>query len=371
MGKAILVVGTRPNFIKAAPLYRALVQHSAFEPILVHTGQHYDFNMSDVFLSQLGLPIPKHNLKSGSGTHGVQTGRMLIGMDEVLVAEKPDVVVVIGDTNTALAGALSAYKLGIPVAHVEAGLREFIWRPEEINKKIADHCSDFCFCPTPTAVANLASEGMPENRVFLTGDITYDAFLQAMERLRPSGEMLSTFGVEPGSYALLTLHRAETVDRPDLLTAIVDQLIASDAVFVFPVHPRTRRRLHEFGLMPRVVKARNIKLMEPVGYFEFLDLMLSSRIVVTDSSGVLKDAFYSRRPCLVVDETTEYVELLPLGMTVLVGRDARALRPSMERLWNAPFEVADFPLGDGHAAEKMVDILNKADLVGLKKSRIG
>lgn len=371
MKKAILVVGTRPNFIKCAPLYRALVRRSSFEPVLVHTGQHYDPNMSDVFLSQLGLPRPKYNLEAGSGTHGEQTGRMLAKMDKVLEAEEPDVVVVMGDTNTTLAGALSAYKLGFPIAHVEAGMREFIWRPEEINKKIADHCSDFCFCPTPTAVANLVAEGIPKERIFLTGDITYDAYLQATEQLDPPDGLLRTLGVQPGNYALMTLHRAETVDRPDLLAAIVEQLVSIDVTFVFPVHPRTRRRLEEFGLISRLAQTPNVRLMDPVGYFEFLALMLSSRVVVTDSSGVLKDAFYSRRPCLVVDETTEYVELLPLGMTVLVGRDGRTLRSSMERLWNMPFEVDQLPLGDGHAAEKMVDILSEADLASLKKARRG
>lgn len=357
--KVAFVVGARPNFIKVSPVVREMNRRGGFEIVLVHTGQHYHFNMSEIFLRELGLPSVSYNLGVGSGTHGYQTGKMLIELDRVLLQEKPDLVLVPGDTNTTLAGALAAYKLHIPLGHIEAGMREFIWRPEEINKKVADHCSDYLFCPTPTSVRNLVAEGIPKERIFHTGDVTYDIFLQEAAEI-DAALVCQRFGLTVGDYAVATAHRAETVDQPADLTAIVDALTGLPFKVVFPVHPRTKKNLTQFGLMERLESASNIRLMEPVGYRDFLGLLLGSGLVITDSSGVMKDAYYSGRHSVIMDSTTEYTELVDLGVTTLAGKRSETITEACVSHFGRLLPATnDKPLGDGNASRMIVDIISR------------
>lgn len=357
--KILLVVGNRPQFIKAAPFLKAIEKHGGIETSIVHSGQHYDMQMSGIFLKQLGFPKIGHNLNVGSGSHGYQTGKMLELLDPILSKEQPDCVVVFGDTNTTLAGALASYKLHLRNAHVESGMREFIWRPEEINKKIADHCADYCFCPTKTAEKNCLKEGISKNRVFLTGDITFDAFCQ---NIGTAGKLdvLAEKNL-PEKFFLLTLHRAETVDSAEKLKSVLNALIELDESIVFPVHPRTLKKLSEFGLLEKLENSKKFFLTEPLGYFEFLNLMQSSSMVLTDSSGVIKDSFYSRKPCLVLDSTTEYPEVLESGYAKLAGFSAKTIVPIAKKLLNSkPKHLGKNPFGTGKSAEKMVEIISKS-----------
>lgn len=357
--KVCHVVGNRPQFVKLAPMLRALKRRRATS-VVVHSGQHYDYAMSELFFQQLGIPAPDHNLEVGSGTHGEQTGRMLERLDAVLLAERPDVVLVYGDTNTTLAGAVAGYKLGMKVGHVESGLREYIWRPEEINRKFADHCSTYAFCPTKTAVKNLKAEGMPRDRVFLVGDITYDSFLWAASH-RARGPRVEA-GIKPDvPYAVLTMHRAETVDKPDELADIVRALCALPLPLVFPVHPRTEKRLRENNLWSALESAPHIRLLPAIGYFEFLDLLLDARLVMTDSGGVLKEAFFARKPCVTLDDSTEYLEIKRSGANVWCGkRTAKILAAVRKMLKQDPSRIKpERVFGDGRSADRMAAILSR------------
>lgn len=355
--KVMIVMGARPNFIKCAPLIAEINHRPHIQLVLVHTGQHYDEAMSGVFLHELGFPELDYNLEVGSGTHGVQTGLMLQRLDPILLNERPDVVLVPGDTNSTLAGTLAAYKLGIPTGHIEAGLREDIWRPEEINKKIADHCSDFCFAPTELAVQNLLAENIPRGRIFLTGDITFDAFVQARSHIEASPSRWARWR-EYGDYALVTMHRAETVDHRDVVEQIVAALTKFPRTLIFPMHPRTRDRLAAFGLLDRLEKAKHVHVTEPAGYYEFLSLLIRAKLVLTDSSGVLKEAFYALRPAVLMDETNEYKEIFELGHAVLAGRQTASILSHSEAMWVRPLEPPlTNPFGNGTAAIQMLDIL--------------
>lgn len=358
--KILHIVGNRPQFIKLAPFLRAAAAFPGLRHVLLHSGQHYDYLMSKIFLDELGLPAPDHNLNVGSGSHGVQTGRILEALDPVLAAERPDAVVVYGDTNTTLAGALAAHKMGLPLAHVEAGVREYIWRPEEINRKIADHCSDLCFCPLPKACGNLRREGLAEDRIVFAGDITYDAFLHNRDTARRRA-----VGLAPdGDYILLTMHRAETVDVPDKLAGVVEALLRLPLPAVFPVHPRTRKQLEASGAWPRLQAEPRLRLIDPVGYFEFLGLLADCRLVITDSGGVIKEAFYAEKFCVTMDRSTEYrEELFDPGYNVLSGTktadilDSVALQLAKVFL---PPPAGENPFGDGRAGSRMVARLVEA-----------
>ncbi len=364
MIKLMVIMGTRPNFVKCAPLFWRLNDYpDDFELVTVHTGQHYDFSMRDAFFDDFQFPPIDYDLKVGSGTHGVQTGRMLQELDSVLLAEKPDLVLVPGDTNSALAGALAAYKLHMPNGHIEAGMREYTWRPEEMNKLVADHCADFCFCPIPRAVENLRRENIPDNRIFLTGDITYDTFKIAVTQGFYNADVPKKYDLKSGQYALLTMHRAETVDDTQILAEIVMALTSLEMPMIFPVHPRTEKRLKEFALWSKLEAAHQIRLLEPIGYRDFLGLVLNAQLVMTDSSGVLKEAFYARVPCVVIDETTEYDEIFDLGCGVLAGREAKGIIEAVDYMITskpAPRQADDTIFGNGDAAGKMLDIIRKA-----------
>jgi len=353
------IVGARPQFIKVAPVLRAIQRHNETHPenpiqeVLVHTGQHYDYEMSGVFFDDLGLKPPDYHLGVGSGTHGYQTGEMLKRIEEVLLAEKPDVVMVYGDTNSTLAGALAAAKLRIPVAHVEAGLRSFNKRmAEEINRVLTDHISDLLFCPTQTAVENLRREGITQG-VYLVGDVMYDAALQYLALAEQKSRILERLGLKPKDYALATVHRAENADDPQRLRAIfagLEAIAQTGLPVILPLHPRTCKQAESLGL-----SLNGVRVLEPVSYLDMLLLEKNARVILTDSGGVQKEAFFFRVPCVTLREETEWVETVETGWNVLVGCDrerilgaALAAQSGVESAW---------PYGDGKAGEKITRVL--------------
>lgn len=312
--KVLTVVGARPQFIKIAAVSRHLRNESGVSEVLVHTGQHYDDNMSRVFFDELEIPRPGISLDVGSGSHGVQTGAMLAALDEVLIREDPDWVLVYGDTNSTLAGAISASKLNFPVAHVEAGLRSHNRAmPEEINRVVADHLSDLLFAPTQLAVENLESEGIFGRPVQLTGDVMYDAALYYGEKAKRQSTVLEDLGLTRTGFLLATVHRAENTDDPARLGAVFEALLeVSLAVpVVLPMHPRTRKALGAAGLLARV--ERGLSVIPPVGYLDMVMLEQSAVAIATDSGGVQKEAFFYRVPCVTLRDETEWVELVDLG----------------------------------------------------------
>ena len=347
--KVLTVVGARPQFIKAAPVSRVLRKHH--EEFLLHTGQHYDDAMSDLFFRQLGIPEPDRNLEVGSGPHGAQTGTMLAGIEAVAQDVHPQWILVYGDTNSTLAGALVGAKLHIPVAHVEAGLRSYDRRmPEEINRVVADHVSTLLLSPTQTAVTNLAREGITEG-VHMVGDVMYDAFLQHVQVARRESRVMTELGLTPGSYQLLTVHRAENTDDPARLASILHGVAKSGRPTVFPVHPRTRQVLSGGA----AGSAGNVRFIDPVGYLEILVLEENAEAIVTDSGGVQKEAYFAGKPCITLRGTTEWTETVTAGWNRLVGTDPRAIAESMNSF--RPNGPRANLFGDGHAAERVVEAI--------------
>lgn len=315
--KIVSIVGARPQFIKCAPLSREL--RKVHLEILVHTGQHYDPEMSEIFFEELSLPLPDYHLGVGSGSHGTQTAAILVGTEHVLIQEAPDIVLVYGDTNSTLAGALAAAKLHIPIAHIEAGLRSFDrTMPEEINRIVADHLSALLFCPTKNAVDNLRSEGITE-RVHLVGDVMKDALEFNRQIAALQSGILERIGLSPGKYLVLTVHRPSNTNKRDHLIAIIRAVAESGMAVVFPVHPRTRKYLHEYGLLNHMPE--NILCIDPVGYLDMLQLMTYAAKIITDSGGVQKEAYLLGIPCITLRENTEWVETVEDGWNVLVGAD--------------------------------------------------
>jgi UDP-N-acetylglucosamine 2-epimerase len=349
--KIVTIVGARPQFIKAAPVSRSL--RSEAEEILVHTGQHYDRQMSAVFFSELKIPEPDYNLEVGSGSHGWQTGQMLIRIEEVLLAERPDWVLVYGDTNSTVAGALAAVKLHIPIAHVEAGLRSYNRRmPEEHNRVLTDHASDMLFCPTKTSVDNLAREGIRQGVRFV-GDVMYDAVLFNAKLAKAHATVLDRLDLKPGRYALATIHRPRNTDDPDRLHSIITALSEIKTPVVLPVHPRTRQKLAETGMEPH--RTPSPRLIEPVGYLDMLALEQDARLILTDSGGVQKEAYFFSVPCITLREETEWVETVDSGWNLLVGADRNAIVEAA-----ASFKPEGSPplsFGNGRAAAGIVAAL--------------
>jgi UDP-GlcNAc3NAcA epimerase len=312
MMRILTVVGARPQFVKAGMVSRALAERGVRE-VLVHTGQHFDRNMSDVFFEQLGLPAPDHHLGVGSGPHGAQTARMLEGLERLLLDDRPDWVLVYGDTNSTLAGALAASKLHVPVAHVEAGLRSWNRRmPEEVNRVLTDHVSALLFAPTDAAVANLAREGITGDRVRRVGDVMCDASLYFAGRAAEESTVLQRLGLAPGGFVLATVHRAENTDDPARLRAVVDGLsrVAASVPVVLPLHPRTVGALRATGI---AADAPGLHVVEPVGYLDMVQLERHAAVVATDSGGVQKEAYFFRVPCVTLRDETEWVELVETG----------------------------------------------------------
>ena len=348
--RVLTVVGARPQFIKAAPVSRILRQHH--HEFLVHTGQHYDDAMSDLFFRQLGIPAPDVNLGIGSGSHGEQTGAMLPAIESVVLEQRPDCLLVYGDTNSTLAGALVGAKLHVPVVHVEAGLRSYDRRmPEEVNRVVADHLSTLLLCPTETAVRNLAKEGLTKG-VAVTGDVMLDAFLQHAKIARESAETVSSLGLSKGGYALVTVHRAENVDDPAVLARVIRGVNESRRRAVFPVHPRTRKALATADIQP----AENVRLIDPVGYLEMLVLEEGAGVIVTDSGGVQKEAYFAGRPCVTLRETTEWTETVAAGWNVLVGSNPEEIARAIREF--RPDGARPNLFGDGHASERVVEALS-------------
>jgi UDP-GlcNAc3NAcA epimerase len=350
--KVLTVVGARPQFIKTAPVSRVLRRRH--EEFLVHTGQHYDDEMSDLFFRQLHIPAPDRNLEVGSGLHGVQTGAMLPGIESIALEQKPDWLLVYGDTNSTLAGALVGAKLHIPVAHVEAGLRSYDRRmPEEVNRVVADHLAALLLCPTVTAVENLAREGVREG-VHMVGDVMLDAYQQNLQVARKTCHVVEELGLEKNAYTLLTVHRAENVDEPELLAGILRGVGESGRRVVFPVHPRTRAAFAATGMKPPA----NVMLVDPVGYLEMLVLEENAEAIVTDSGGVQKEAYFAGRPCITLRDRTEWTETVDAGWNVLVGTDAAAIARAMRDF--RPNGSRPELFGDGRAAERVVEALSNS-----------
>ncbi|TXH71873.1 MAG: UDP-N-acetylglucosamine 2-epimerase (non-hydrolyzing) [Thiothrix sp.] len=316
--KILTVLGARPQFIKAAAVSNTFAQYHTIKEILLHTGQHYDNNMSDVFFEELGIPKPAYNLGIGGGLHGAMTGAQLAGIEEILLKETPDWVLVYGDTNSTLAGALAATKLHIPVAHVEAGLRSFNRKmPEEINRIVTDHISTALFAPTATAMQHLANEGLPTELCHQVGDVMYDAALLFGERAKQHSTIINQLDLRAGEYILTTIHRAENTDNLQRLQTILQSLqeVSSRLPVVWPVHPRTRKLLEQNGL--RKLLGSQVQLIDPVGYLDMLMLEQHAALVATDSGGVQKEAFFYQVPCVTLRDETEWVELVAAGWNYL------------------------------------------------------
>lgn len=347
MPKTVMsIVGARPQFVKAAAVSRAFAKNENLNEVLIHTGQHFDDNMSEIFFRELNIPAPARNLGVGGGPQGQMTGRMLEGLEEIVLEDQPDALLVYGDTNSTLAGALAAAKLNIPVVHVEAGLRSFNRRmPEEINRLMVDHLSDLLFCPTGLAVENLKNEGVIQN-VHLVGDVMYDATLFAKERAMNQSDLLDRLGLREKTYALCTIHRAESTDNEKLFRQMVSYLetVAEDQPIVFPVHPRTRKTLLAYDIeLPR-----SIKLIDPVGYFDIHRLLAGATTVFTDSGGLQKEAYFHEVPCVTMRTETEWVETIEAG-------------------WNRLWTSSDFATprrriseyGEGQAADDIVSCIDQ------------
>ena len=350
--KIVTVIGNRPQFVKAAavsPLLRA-----AHQEVLVHTGQHYDDELSTVFVEELAVPRPEYELGLGTGTNTDQTARMLGAVAELLHDESPDAVLVYGDTNSTLAGGLSAALAQIPVAHVEAGMRSFDRRmPEELNRVLTDHLAGLLLVPSQTAADNLRREGV-HGRVENVGDVMVDVARLLAPRARLDDGPLRAAGVEPGGYVLVTVHRAGTVDDPDRLRRLVDLLLGLEASVVLPLHPRTRARLSAAGLLGRL--AAGVRLTEPLGYLAFCALLTRAAGVLTDSGGVQKEAYLAGVRCVTLRDSTEWVETVDAGWNVLVDLDADAARAALDR--TPPRERPEL-YGDGHAGQRVVDALER------------
>ncbi|HEY69439.1 MAG TPA: UDP-N-acetylglucosamine 2-epimerase (non-hydrolyzing) [Anaerolineae bacterium] len=347
--KVVSVVGARPQLIKAAVVSEAIRKHCS--EVLVHTGQHYDYEMSDIFFADLELPSVDHHLGIGSGSHGWQTGSMLIALEEVLIMETPQWVLVYGDTNSTLAGALAASKMRIPLAHVEAGLRSYNRAmPEEINRIVADRFSKILFCPSHSSVRNLEKEGIT-NGVHMVGDVMYDAMLHYLPKAKDRPSPLERIEVAAGAYALATIHRAKNTDDPERLAAIMACLAVVETTVVFPAHPRTREALRTNQL----AIPENVRLLEPVGYLDMLMLEQGASAILTDSGGVQKEAFWLQVPCVTLRDETEWVETVETGWNVVVGVDPERVQAAMNR--GRPVESPPPVYGDGKAAGRIAELM--------------
>jgi len=349
----VSIVGARPQFIKLAPLSKVL-REEGFKETIVHTGQHYDDNMSDIFFKELEISEPDYNLGIGSGSHGEQTGKMLIAIEEVLMKRKPDLVIVYGDTNSTLAGALASSKLHIKLAHVEAGLRSFNkMMPEEINRIVTDHLSDILFCPTETAVKNLEKEGITKG-VYLVGDIMFDALMYFSRMSEEKSKILQNLKLNPKEYYLLTIHRAENTDNYDRLKNILLAIAQFRRKAVFPIHPRTRSRIKEFNL-GNYLDNENILLIDPVGYLDMISLEKNAFAIFTDSGGVQKEAFWLRVPCITLRDETEWIETVKYGWNTLVGANIEKILEAERNIKEGDY--VDF--SDYYSAPKMKEVVIK------------
>jgi len=374
--KICTIIGARPQFIKAAPVSRAIAEHNRLAEVIIHTGQHFDADMSDVFFKELDIPKPDYNLGINSASHGAMTGRMLEKIEEILIKEKADWVLVYGDTNSTLAGALAAVKLHIPIAHVEAGLRSFNREmPEEHNRVLTDHCADILFCPTQNAVDNLQAEGITNisstahqlksssakelpRTVALVGDTMYNAVLQFSEIAQRRSTILEDLGIKPKEYLLATVHRPYNTDIPDNLRNILAAFFEIGELIIFPIHPRTRQRIVEFGLGDPQSEIQNLKFIDPVGYLDMLVLEQNARLILTDSGGMQKEAYFFGIPCVTLRPETEWIETVEAGWNVVVGSDNSVIVKKALNMQPPQAEGGIF--GDGHAGERILGLLADA-----------
>ncbi len=362
--KIITIIGASPQFIKAVTISRAIEKHNIdkkdpkIKEVIIHTGQHYDLNMSQIFFDQLEIPNPQYHLEVGSGSHGQMTGKMLSRIEIVLQEENPDWVLVYGDTNSTLAGALAAVKLHIPVGHVEAGLRSFNRRmPEEINRVVTDHISTMLFCPTETAVNNLKREGITEG-VFQVCDVMFDAFLVFKNQALEKSRILLDLGLQSESYCLATVHRQENTDDPSRLFNIFsafEKLARKECPFIIPLHPRTRQNLKNLKL--NVVKNPHVRLIQPINYVNMVALEMSAKIILTDSGGMQKEAFFARVPCITLRDETEWIETVEAGWNYLAGTDTQSIIKAFNTATKSKFSVPPNLFGDGNAANLILQHL--------------
>lgn len=352
--KVSIILGTRPEIIKMSPVIREL-ENLALDYFILHTGQHYSYDLDRVFFDQLELPEASFNLDVGSGSHAEQTGRMLVGIEKALIEERPDVVLVQGDTNTVLAGALSAHKLGIDVGHVEAGLRSYDRRmPEEINRVLADHCSDFLFAPTEHSAKILLGEGLPREKIFVTGNTIVDAVYQNLEIAKRKDEIIKKLDLENGGFFLATVHRQENVDSESRFSSILKglELVCNhfDVPVVYPVHPRAKKMMNIFGFEPELM------LIDPVDFLSFLQLEKSAGLIFTDSGGVQEESCILGVPCVTLRDNTERPETVEVGANVVAGIESDAILNKAKFIMNV-LRDWDHPFGDGKSASKIIDIL--------------
>jgi UDP-N-acetylglucosamine 2-epimerase (non-hydrolysing) len=358
--RIVNVVGARPNLMKIAPLMEAYGQAPEIEPLLVHTGQHYDANMSELFFRQLGIPEPDLNLEVGSASHAVQTAEIMKAFEPVVLRERPDAVLVVGDVNSTIACGLVAVKLGVKLVHVEAGLRSFDREmPEEINRVLTDAISELLFCTEASGVANLLREGVAAQKIHLVGNVMIDTLLRHRARAETS-RILEALSLPAGGYAVLTLHRPSNVDDPAVLAKLLDvlEVVLAEQPLVFPVHPRTRQKLAQFGLASRVEAQPNLRLVDPLGYLDFLKLMAHARVVLTDSGGIQEETTILGVPCLTLRENTERPVTVELGSNRLVGADPQRILAAYREIASGGGAAGRTPpLWDGGASARIVEVL--------------
>ncbi len=359
--KIISIVGARPNFIKLAPVQKAIAKHPEVEHMIVHTGQHYDYEMSKSFFEKLSIPEPTINLGIGSGSHGEQIGKILIELEKIFLKEKPDVVVVYGDVNSTVAASLAAAKLGIKIAHVEAGLRSYDRSmPEEINRVVSDHLSDYLFATDPESAKNLKKEGINQKKIFLVGDTTIDNLVQNLKIIEKS-DALSKFNLQKGKYIVSTIHRPSNVDSKEKLEEILKAFskIQGKTPIILPLHPRTRKNLESFGLMENAKSMKNLIITEPLNYIDFIKLVSNAAAVVSDSGGVRQEAAYFGIPSITIRENTERPDLVKMKRNVLCKTDRKSIVNAVKR-----HAISGKPLNppkgwDGKASERIAKILLK------------
>lgn len=353
MIKIASIVGARPQFIKMSPVSKEL--RKKFNEIIIHTGQHYDKEMSKLFFEDLNIPKPDYNLSIGSFSHGKQTGKMLEKIEEVLLKEKPEIVIVFGDTNSTLAGALAASKLHIKVGHIEAGLRSFNRKmPEEINRIVADHISDILFTPTVTGLINLKNEGIINN-VYNVGDVMYDALLNNIKIIDKKSNILKTLRIKKKNYNLMTVHRGENTDYKNNLKNIMRGVAESEEITVFPIHPRTKKYMKKYELYRYLKGKKSIILTEPLGYIDFIKLITNAQKIITDSGGLQKEAYLLNIPCITLRNETEWVETVEAGWNCLVGSNKKNILKAIENF--NPCGEKKNSYGDGNASRKIRKIL--------------
>jgi UDP-N-acetylglucosamine 2-epimerase (non-hydrolysing) len=360
--KIVNVVGARPNFMKIAPIDKVMAQDPDIETFLVHTGQHYDEKMSKLFFDDLQMPKPDIYLNVGSASHAVQTAKIMVEFEKILEKEKPDLVLVVGDVNSTAACSIVAQKMHIKVAHVEAGLRSFDRRmPEEINRLITDAISDMLFVTEKSGMENLKNEGIPDSKVHFVGHVMIDSLINFSEKAAES-KIMEELNIEKGNYGLITLHRPSNVDNVEVFTKLIDafEIIEKDLKLIFPIHPRSRKMIQNFGLEQKVKNMQNLVLLEPQGYLDFMKLLHNCKLVLTDSGGLQEETTYLQIPCITMRENTERPITVEVGTNILVGTDVDMILDEFQKVMTGAKRDSKIPeLWDGNAAKRIVEIIKK------------